>query len=102
MTVQGKTFALNVAWPGGDVETTLTSPSGQVFSRTSHLGAEHGRAGQLSSTTRLITLSLESGQSALMAVMCPQLVNRLLSKYDEPLPNQLPIAVVQISRSSPS
>lgn len=40
-TVEGKRFSVNVAWPGSDVETTLVSPSGIVYSRSNSQGADH-------------------------------------------------------------
>ncbi|WP_062304987.1 nidogen-like domain-containing protein [Demequina subtropica] len=40
--VKGKTFYVNVAWPGSDVVTELVSPSGVVYTRTETQGAEHG------------------------------------------------------------
>ena len=38
--VLNKTFSVNVGWPGSDVRTTLTSPSGVVYSRDNPNGAE--------------------------------------------------------------
>lgn len=40
-TVDGRTFSVTTKWPGSDVSTTLTSPSGQVYSRENTNGAEH-------------------------------------------------------------
>ncbi|MBG6215168.1 cytoskeletal protein CcmA (bactofilin family) [Cryobacterium sp. CAN_C3] len=40
--VLNKTFTVNVGWPGSDVRTSLTSPSGRNYSRDNTQGAEHG------------------------------------------------------------
>jgi cytoskeletal protein CcmA (bactofilin family) len=40
-TVAGKRFAVNVSWPGSDVETTLISPSGVRYTRDDARDAAH-------------------------------------------------------------
>ncbi|NTW41526.1 MAG: PKD domain-containing protein, partial [Cellulomonadaceae bacterium] len=40
--VRGGGLAVNVGWPGSDVVTTLTSPSGVVYTRSEPQGADHG------------------------------------------------------------
>lgn len=42
VTVSGQHLAVNVAWPGSDVVTTLTSPSGVVYTRQAPRDADHG------------------------------------------------------------
>jgi cytoskeletal protein CcmA (bactofilin family) len=39
--VEGKRFSVNVGWPGSDVETTLISPSGIIYSRSNPQDADH-------------------------------------------------------------
>jgi PKD repeat protein/lysophospholipase L1-like esterase len=42
VTATGRALAVNVGWPGSDVVTQLTSPSGVVYSRQDPRDAEHG------------------------------------------------------------
>lgn len=41
VTASGRNLAVNVAWPGSDVVTTLISPSGTTYTREAPLDAEH-------------------------------------------------------------
>nr|WP_198415664.1 nidogen-like domain-containing protein [Cryobacterium sandaracinum] len=100
--VQGKRFTVNVAWPGSDVETTLTSPSGQVFSRSSHNGAMHDNG----LTYEYYDInSPEPGQWTVTSFgkdVFPAGEPATLSMYDMPELNRVPNAVVTTTGSGPS
>ncbi len=96
-TVAGKRFAVNVAWPGSDVETTLISPSGVRFTRDVPRDAahDHGQTWEYYGIT-----DPEQGDWTISLYGKQVSANGEPVTYDastEPAPNQPPAAVMSIS-----
>ena len=95
--IVGSVLTLNVGWPGSDVVTTLTSPSGACYTRDEPNGAEHG----VGPTWEYYTITdPEPGQwtvESYGADVAPEgePVTYVLS--DKVAPNQPPTAVVTTS-----
>lgn len=98
-TVLNKTFTVNVGWPGSDVVTSLTSPSGTIYSRDNTHGAEHGNGG----TWEYYTVhDAEPGEWSVEMYgldIAPGGEPVSLDAYDEAPINALPTAAIAISGS---
>lgn len=96
-TVAGKRFAVNVAWPGSDVETTLISPSGVQYTRDDAHDAthDHGQTWEYYDIA-----NPEQGDWTIEMYGKQVSTNGEPVTYDastEPTPNQPPTAVMDIA-----
>jgi len=97
VSVHGRSFAINVAWPGSDVETTLISPSGQRYERDSFDNAEHSNGPTFESYW---IDSPEPGEWTVEmfgAVVSEGGEPVTFTYFDDPVPNVQPVARMSTS-----